>query len=177
MLLIFFTSLVLCVTACGRNEEKKKGEAETSTNQSTSIDSHTENSSLPVKQATDTDKTGKVTYILNLKNDDTSITTLTYEKGKVVAQATINPISYAEFKIKDKAEAKKFLSEKQDMLEKVEGVTYSVDYQDKKATETYSIDFTKADPEKIAVITAFAELSTIETAEKLLFEIGYKISE
>ncbi|WP_086314085.1 hypothetical protein A5821_001658 [Enterococcus sp. 7F3_DIV0205] len=120
-------------------------------------------------------KTGSATYTQTLGGKENKLEKkVTYENGKITSEDTVETIPYAGFNIKNKQEAEELLSEKQKELEGVEGVSYSIEYHEDRAIESYKIDFTKADPEKIAFLSFFAETPNIDEAEKLLFEMGYK---
>ncbi|MBO0470691.1 DUF1307 domain-containing protein [Enterococcus sp. DIV0242_7C1] len=175
---LFLTVVTATVTlaACTANEESTKDKTK---NSEASLKINSTSSSSKEKSSPSSTKsegkTGTVTYTAELGSEEDKMEKkVTYKNGKIIAEETTEAIPYAGFGIKDKTEAESLISQKQKELENVEGVNYSVEYQEERAIESYKIDFTKVDREKIGFLSALADLSTIDEVEKLLLEMGYK---
>ena len=72
------------------------------------------------------------------------ITSLTYKDDEVLKQSTIATIKYDDLGI-DKDEAKQMFKNDEQAFKGIEGVTYKVDFKDRKAIEHIDIDYKDAD--------------------------------
>jgi uncharacterized lipoprotein YehR (DUF1307 family) len=179
LLLLSLLTTTLTLEACTTNEKKENSTTTNDAKTALTLENSSTKSSSSKKEVTNNDrKTGTATYTSTLgSKENKQETKLTYENGKITAEETTEVIPYAGFGIKNKEEAEKLLSEKEKSLEGVEGVSYSIDYQDERAIESYKIDFTKVKQGDIAFLTMFGEIQNIDEAEKLLFEMDYKKEE
>ena len=76
------------------------------------------------------------------------ITSLTYKDDEVLKQSTIATVKYDDLGI-DKDEAKQMFKNDEQAFKGIEGVTYKVDFKDRKAIEHIDIDYKDADIDQL----------------------------
>ena len=76
------------------------------------------------------------------------ITSLTYKDDEVLKQSTIATVKYDDLGI-TKDEAKQMFKNDEQAFKGIEGVTYKVDFKDRKAIEHIDIDYKDADIDQL----------------------------
>ena len=98
--------------------------------------------------------------------------TLTYfaEGDDVVKQSTVNVINYAEAGLGGAADAREIFDPLIKDFEGVEGLEHKMEYGETEATETMTVDYTKADISEIAKLTGSSFSGKTEKGAKLSME-------
>ena len=92
-------------------------------------------------------KDGSKTYVLEKSGVKTEITVY-YESDKVTKQTTVNTMDYEKMAV-TKDELKDVAMPVSEKYQGIDGVEQKIVFDDDKAVETLSIDYTKADKSKL----------------------------
>ena len=117
-------------------------------------------------------KDGSKTYVLEKSGVKTEITVY-YESDKVTKQTTVNTMDYEKMAV-TKDELKDVAMPVSEKYQGIDGVEQKIVFDDDKAVETLSIDYTKADKSKLNNIQGITvdgdskDISMKKTEEYLL---------
>lgn len=117
-------------------------------------------------------KDGSKTYILEKSGVKTEITVY-YESDKVTKQTTVNTMDYEKMAV-TKDELKDVAMPVSEKYQGIDGVEQKIVFDDDKAVETLTIDYTKVDLKKLKdlpgmdIDTDVASVSLKDTEESLL---------
>ena len=117
-------------------------------------------------------KDGSKTYVLEKSGVKTEITVY-YESDKVTKQTTVNTMDYEKMAV-TKDELKDVAMPVSEKYQGIDGVEQKIDFDDDKAVETLTIDYTKVDLKKLKdlpgmdIDTDVESVSLKNTEESLL---------
>lgn len=117
-------------------------------------------------------KDGSKTYVLEKSGVKTEITVY-YESDKVTKQTTVNTMDYEKMAV-TKDELKDVAMPVSEKYQGIDGVEQKIVFDDDKAVETLTIDYTKVDLKKLKdlpgmdIDTDVASVSLKDTEESLL---------
>ena len=117
-------------------------------------------------------KDGSKTYVLEKSGVKTEITVY-YESDKVTKQTTVNTMNYEKMAV-TKDELKDVAMPVSEKYQGIDGVEQKIVFDDDKAVETLTIDYTKVDLKKLKdlpgmdIDTDVASVSLKDTEESLL---------
>lgn len=117
-------------------------------------------------------KDGSKTYVLEKSGVKTEIT-LYYESDKVTKQTTVNTMDYEKMAV-TKDELKDVAMQVSEKYQGIDGVEQKIVFDDDKAVETLTIDYTKVDLKKLKdlpgmdIDTDVESVSLKDTEESLL---------
>ena len=117
-------------------------------------------------------KDGSKTYVLEKSGVKTEITVY-YESDKVTKQTTVNTMDYEKMAV-TKDELKEVAMPVSEKYQGIDGVEQKIVFDDDKAVETLSIDYTKVDLKKLKdlpgmdIDTDVESVSLKDTEESLL---------
>ena len=117
-------------------------------------------------------KDGSKTYVLEKSGVKTEITVY-YESDKVTKQTTVNTMNYEKMAV-TKDELKDVAMPVSEKYQGIDGVELKIVFDDKKAVETLTIDYTKVDLKKLKdlpgmdIDTDVESVSLKDTEESLL---------
>lgn len=107
----------------------------------------------------------------------------TYQGDKVIKQTANNKIEYSILGVETKEDAQALLDPFAAQYQELEGVEHKIEYKEKEAVETLSVDFTKLDLDKAKEIEGMLVEGdgnkgvSMKESEKMLLENGFTLKE